>query len=133
MRDGMFIEVWFDQSSASVDLLEAADARRPLDVYVLYLREYVGASFRNAHPLPKRSFSSEPVTAAAILERTGESSGAPVELYRSHDGYMIVRPAQEDGQQSLRLAHDDLGFLERVSASVSGKISWAEAPVAPRV
>ena len=74
MRDGMFIEIWYEQSSASVDLLDAADGRRLLDLHALY--RYVERSFREAHPLPKRGHLSEPVTEPATLERTGESRRA---------------------------------------------------------
>lgn len=34
VRDGMFIQIWYERSSASVDLLDAADDRRELDITV---------------------------------------------------------------------------------------------------
>ena len=125
VRHGMFIEIWYENSSASVDLLDAADGRRLLDLYTFF--GYLEASFRQAHPLPTRG---RPMTEQAILERTGESSGARVELYRDASGYTIVR-SDDRGRLPEYLAHEDCDLLERVFEAIYGEVSWASTPVAP--
>ena len=125
VREGMFIEIWYEPSSASIDLLDAADARRLLDLYSFY--SYVDDSFRELHPIPRRWGTSEPVDARALLERTGECSGHPVELYRGDDGYTMRTPIAPDGGMSDYMAHSDLDLLERVFAATVGEVKWDRA------
>ena len=122
VRDGMFIEIWFERSSASVDLLDAADARRPLDVYTI--QPYLPNLFRDAHPLPRRWVEAGRNVGAAKLERTGECAAGNAELYRGGDEYMIVRPDQEVEGRFLYMTHPKLALLEQVSSSVDGEIAW---------
>ena len=131
MRDGMFIEIWYERSSASFDLLDAADGRTLLDLYTFF--RYVERWFVDAHPLPKHWQSSEPRAKTPLLERTGASAGLPVELYRSDGGYTIRRPTRVGGDGFHYMAHTDAELLERVFAATVGEVSWAEAPVASRV
>lgn len=53
VREGMFIEVWFEKSSASTDLLDAADWRRSLDIDRLY--RHLAQEFKEGHPLPSHT------------------------------------------------------------------------------
>ncbi len=127
VREGMFIEIWFEPSSASVDLLDAADARRPLDLYTFFER-YVDRGFRELHPLPRRGQSAEPIEGLQTPERVGESASARVELFRSHDGYTIVRREGVPGRASPYLTHSDPELLERVFEMLYGDVRWVENP-----
>ncbi len=128
VRDGTFIEIWYERSSASMDLLDAADARRPLDLYTFFDR-YVDSAFNGLYPLPERGLSADRVAKLMVPERVGESAGARVELYRTHDGYTIVQQEPADGQGPSYLTHDDPELLQRVFAALYGEVKWAEAPV----
>ncbi len=128
VREGMFIEIWYEPSSASIDLLDAADAREPLELYAFFNR-YVDSAFNELYPLPKRGLSADRVAKLMVPERVGESAGARVELYRTHDGYTMVHQEPADGQGPAYLTHHDPELLQRVFAALYGKVKWAEAPV----
>ena len=122
VRDGMFIEIWFEESSASRDLLDAADARRRLDLYTV--QRYLAAPFQKAHPLPKRSSGSRRVLDPGKLDRIGECAAGSVELYRDDGMYTIVRPIREADGDFVHMEHRDLDLLERVAVSIYGEIAW---------
>ena len=128
VRDGMFIEIWFERSSASVDLLNAADARKRLDVYTI--QPYLPKPFRDAHPLPRRWVESGRNVGAAKLERVGECAAGNAQLYTGGGEYMIVRPDQDAEGHFLYMTHPELDLLERVSMSVDGEIAWQNGSLA---
>ena len=122
VREGIFIEIWFEKSSASRDLLDAADGRWHLDLYTL--QRYLAAPFRKAHPLPKRSSGSRRFVDPGRLDRTGECAAGGVELYRDDGVYTIVRPIRDRDGDYVHMEHQDLDFLERVAVSTYGEITW---------
>ena len=122
VRDGMFIEIWFEKSSASRDLLDAADGRRELDLYAV--NSYLTGPFRGEHPLPRRWSARERDVGTAKLERTGSCAGGAVELYRDDGEYTIVRPTAGVGDGLLHMRHHNLELLERVSKSMYCEIAW---------
>ena len=124
VRDGMFIEIWYERSSASADLLDAADDRRELNVYSFY--GFVDPRFKNTHPLPTRSHSLLPVPATAKPERTGECAQGTATLYSNNGGYILVRRPPDGTSQPLHMPHADDELLERVSVSIDGEIVWQE-------
>lgn len=124
VREGMFIEIWYEQSSASADLLDAADARRELNVYSFY--GFVDPRFKNTHPLPTRTHSSLPVPATAKQERTGECAQGTATLYSNNGGYILLRRPTDGTGQPLHMSHADDELLERVSVSMDGEIVWQE-------
>ena len=125
VRDGMFIEIWFEKSSASRDLLDAADGRRHLDLYTVH--RYLTRPFRDAHPLPKRRTKSRPSVATGWLERTGKCAEGTVELFSRDGQYLLVRPSPIVAGNFLYLSHADADFLERVSVAIDGEITWKPA------
>ncbi|MYE47058.1 MAG: NYN domain-containing protein [Chloroflexi bacterium] len=129
VRDGMLIEIWFERSSASRDLLDAADGRKPLDLYEFY--RYLERPFKDAHPLPKRWVNESWRVMAGELQRSGECREGSVDLYCHGGEYTIVGPSQGGGGRYRCMGYDNLDLLERVFASQFGEITWRKAPVAP--
>lgn len=124
VRDGMFIEIWYERSSASADLLDAADDRVELDIYSFY--RFVDAPFRDANPLPSRAYSPPPIPATARLERSGKCPQGTASLYSTSGAYILVRGSHEDARQPLHMSHADVELLERVSVSMDGEIVWRD-------
>ena len=122
VRDGMLIEVWSEKSSASRDLLDAADGRRHLNLYTVH--QYLTAPCRKAHPLPRRWSKGELDVGAAKLERTGSCAEGTVELYKDGGEYTIVRPVAGVEGALWHMRHHKLDLLDRASASMDGDIAW---------
>ena len=51
VSEGMYIDIWFEEKSASRDLLDAADGRKALDLSAVY--GYLESSFKANHPFPE--------------------------------------------------------------------------------
>src|SRR5512139_158093 len=62
VREGMFIELWFEQSSASSELVYTADAHRQLDPYVI--QSWLPRKYQTENPLPTRGGQPECVIEA---------------------------------------------------------------------
>ena len=123
VREGMFIEIWFEKASASTDLLDAADGRSPLDLYSMY--RYLARDFQEDHPLPKRWVAEGRDIGSAQLQKTGECAEGAAELYDGDGEYTLIRPRQNNEDDMLHMAHSDLDFLERVAASMDGAVAWS--------
>ncbi|MYA20583.1 MAG: NYN domain-containing protein [Chloroflexi bacterium] len=125
VREGIFIEIWFEESSASRDLLDAADGRMRLDPYTV--QRYLAGSIQRTHPLPKRSSGSRKHFDPRTLDRSGECAAGSVDLYRDGGVYTIVRPIRDADGDYVHMEHHDLDFLERVALSTYGEITWKPA------
>lgn len=122
VREGMFIEIWFEKSSASTDLLDSADGRRPLDLYGLH--GYLDKGFRESHPLPQRWIQGDRSIGSARLLKKGTCAEGIAELYEGDGEYILIRPSQRDSDQLLHMTHPGLDYLERVAALLEGEITW---------
>ena len=127
VREGMFVEIWFEKSSASVDLLDVADGRKPLDLYTVH--GYLTKPFQETHPLPRRWSARERDVGTARLQQTGECAQGPLELYSGDSGYMILRRSYEPEDHFSYMTHPKLDFLKRVVASMDGEITWHQSPL----
>lgn len=125
VREGMLIEIWFEKSSASTDLLDAADGRRSLDLYGLY--GYLKGEFKEGHPLPKRWITGDRTIGSARLLKTGTCAEGTAELYEGDGEYTLIRRDQGNAGRLLHMTHADLDYLERVAAHVDGEVTWARA------
>ena len=122
VRDGMFIEIWFEKSSASTDLLDAADGRRALDLYGLH--GHLGKEFQEGHPLPQRWIQGDRRIGSARLLKTGACAQGTVELYEGDGKYILIRPSRGNKDQLLHMTHTALDYLERVAALMEGEVTW---------
>ena len=122
VRDGMFIEIWFEKSSASTDLLDAADGRRALDLYGLH--GYLNEEFKKEHPLPRRWIQGDRRIGSARLLKTGTCAEGTAELYEGDDEYILIRPSQVNKDQWHHMTHPALDYLERVAALLEGEVTW---------
>lgn len=81
VREGMFIELWYEPSSASDELVCAADARRVLDVYALH--GMLDPKYQLAHPLPQRVQKGGKEAQHAFLVAQGKTNGGEtIELFQ---------------------------------------------------
>ena len=122
VREGMFIEIWFEKSSANTDLLDAADGRRPFDLYGLH--GHLESEFRESHPLPTRWIQGDRNSGSARLLKTGTCAEGTAELYEGDGEYILIRPSQGSRDSFLHMAHPGLDYLERVAALVAGEVTW---------
>jgi uncharacterized LabA/DUF88 family protein len=120
VRRGVFVEVWYEASSASVDLPGAADYGRRLSFHDLY--NWTSALFQANHQLPIFSSEHAPIAGGALVKR-GRHDGREVLLVRNAGAPgAILRLDTIDGVRWYE--HDNPDVLERFVPLVHGPIDW---------
>jgi uncharacterized LabA/DUF88 family protein len=89
VQDGMFVTLWYEKSSASEELIYAADAKRRVDLRELH--RVTDTMIQGAFPMPDTRGERDKKTDGFSLVKKGQSCiGNPVELFRQNDLNMIV-------------------------------------------
>lgn len=128
VREGMFVELWFDPRSISRDLRHTADARRELDLFVIH--NYFTDAFRAAHPLPSRSHSADEFKLPDAYELTevGYRAGIPVaRLWLAPD--QVTRAISSsypvaNGIYYEQMCLTDVDMLKRAYSHLYGDMEW---------
>jgi len=126
VRDGMFIDIWFEPATASADLIHAADARREIGVYAI--ESWLTVEYRRKHPLPQGIIQPKAIEKDAKLIAVGKDANGDVELYQEAGGFVIARvyPSNEHLGHWLHVRHQDLPFLKKVFAAAHGEVVWPQ-------
>lgn len=122
VREGMFIELWYEPRSASQDLVDAADSRRKLDAFAIHGLLTQAAQKQHCMPIrtsqPKDGFDNE------LALDVGRGQEGQVELYRDERGYVILHPDKNNDGYFLHLWHDDLAYLTKLYEHSYGHVLW---------
>jgi hypothetical protein len=119
VRRRVFVEVWYEATSASAELPGAADYGRSLRFHDLY--HWGTEYFKVHHPLPKFSTDHAPVTGELI--KRGLHNGRKVELIKYPDASgSVLRLESSDGVRWYE--HAEHGVLERYVSLIHGSIDW---------
>jgi len=128
VREGMFVTLFYERESGSRELINAADARKALDVYVLH--SMLSEEFKQSHPLPalvtRPRYALKAQTLICTSEMTDE---AIVEIRSDHHpsetfSAMVVRPGHSNCQC---YEFNDLEFLKKVCMDCLGCQVWTDA------
>ncbi len=123
VRDGMFVELWYDPMSASRDLIDAADSRRALTPFAFF--SFLNATFQRAHPMPAVVGVPERLpTAAALIQRGKIGDNNAVELAVKGNEFIIAYPDAINEGRFMNMTHTDRAFLEFVFDKVVGPVEW---------
>ena len=125
VREGMYIELWYEASSASQALVEAADARRPLGPYQIH--NFLISQLQLKHPLPSRTGTpdSKPKDASLLEEGTGKFGKA--RLYKHMNQYSIAIDDPLNLGRYRHTSHADLEYLKKVFDEVEGTTEWSSS------
>lgn len=89
VREGMSVELWYEKSSASVDLAQSADARTLLDPFLLH--GFLDKTYQRVHPFPHRvGTSTHEVPKAVVAEVGTPVTGAPIALFVRGGGQYLT-------------------------------------------
>ena len=70
VRDGMYLELWYEPGHAAPGLIHAADAKHPLDVFAMH--GLLKPEYRQRHPLPQNAHGErEPNVNSGVLRARG--------------------------------------------------------------
>jgi uncharacterized LabA/DUF88 family protein len=122
VRDGVFVRIMYDRTSASKELLDVADARTELTVYD-YLNWKPDRSPPMQPVIPTRGAIDTPPTGA---ETVGKMPGyGEVKCARGKSGFTVFYSSGAY-PGNLRYWHhpDNLDFLKRVISFFHPKIEW---------
>jgi uncharacterized LabA/DUF88 family protein len=123
VRDGMYVRLLYERTSASKELIEAADARHVLNAYELL--RFATAQFSESHRLPERSSQQGDTSPpAGTLVETGSGLANNIRLWRAQTRYVITYAGPERRGNTMHLAHNNLDFLKRVMHNVLGTVAW---------
>jgi uncharacterized LabA/DUF88 family protein len=130
VRDGMFLELFYDPSSVSLDLIDAADARHPLDPYTIH--DWLEPSFRKAYPLPSRNVCEDKMIPSSTPLDIGVSDFfGSVELYEDKNEFLIVHAYPDDPERYLHMGSKDLQLLKKIHEKTYGPCEWRSQSAAP--
>lgn len=124
VREGMFVELFYDPTSVSKDLKNSADSTRKLNLYTAH--ELLDRKFSETHPLPARSSTQNPGIANSQAIRTGTQDGELFALiFKHHAGLSIVNQKASGGYFArLDGGHVDETRLIAVHADLYGTVDW---------
>lgn len=124
VREGMYVELWFDPLHTSRDLKNSADATRELDLYTIW--GFADQEFQKAHPLPTRSLQQDQTVENANIVAIGYKDGVPfARLFNGPTGLTIVNT-----QLLAQRYHHLMGegatecYLKLVHSSMFGLLNW---------
>jgi uncharacterized LabA/DUF88 family protein len=135
VREGMYVDLWFDPSSISTDLKYTADARRELRLFDFH--NFLTDSFRVSHRVPSYSIGGQTIAAADWrLQETGYVDADIVaKLWRDPREalhYLSSTVPVIQGVQFAHMSFADLDMLKRVYSHYFGPVRW-EQPVINRI
>lgn len=124
VREGMYVELFYDPTSVSRDLRNSADSTRRLGLYEAY--ELLEGKFRDSHPLPIRSNSINPGVANAQIIKSGLREGQLFAYVFEHHNRLSVVNQQSNGGHFFRLdaVDADETHLLAVHAELHGPLDW---------
>jgi uncharacterized LabA/DUF88 family protein len=120
VREGMYVRLWYERTSVSRTLMNAADAKRPLSPYDIWA--WSSAEFQTKRPLPSRS-SGPGAPEGAVLER-GRSSEGEVSLLKCATDYAISYEDNLNLGYTMQWRHPDREFLKLVFSHTVEQVEW---------
>jgi len=119
VRGGVFVEVWYEKTTAAKELYWAADLGQPLDWHTLH--NWSGHAFTLAHPVPRVTTAHAPIIDAALI-RSGMFEGRKAQMWRPANEPFTLRVERSDGV--LWLEHKQQEVVERYYSMIYGPIEW---------
>lgn len=124
IQDGTWVTIWAAESSASDELVHAADDLRPLNVSSVF--QFATGDFKERWPIPDE-FSQNRQADISGAVRQGYSSRFDMDAYliEAHGRWEVITRSRQEGTHEGRSGHPDRAFLERYLKSERG-VEWAE-------
>ncbi|WP_211474920.1 NYN domain-containing protein [Collimonas humicola] len=126
VRDGMYVELWYESTSISTELKHTADATKELDFFTFY--QYLDPVFQANNPIPTRSNLFEAHPSDGILLEKGISNGEQVaQLFKSSssDLLTIVQTKTNGNAHHLHMSlKGKIDFLKKVYSAHYDACEW---------
>ena len=116
VREGMFIELWYEKSSASDELVYSSDARYELSLYQIH--QFLTRDFQKENALPKRFSQPEKDVSNCNLVGFIETERGKIEVYKSDSDYRIIDSCSFNDGYMNHMIHTKYDFLKKVYESV---------------
>jgi uncharacterized LabA/DUF88 family protein len=123
VREGMYVRLWYEQRSASKELVFAADARRALSTYDIH--SFLTQEFQHEWKMPHRYSQPGKKVENSIL--LGRASGASIEIEvwkLVEGGFQITHVDPLNRGYYHHISHSNLDYLKQVYESLYGTTSW---------
>lgn len=127
VQDGMYVTLWFDNASASKELIYSADSQRELSV--LTLLSSATKDFLQRHPQPRMySQPGRECDNLTFLKSGKTSCGVTVELYKEGSGeFLLLHPDSGNVGYNMHIRHISLEFIEKLMTERKMPIAWKSA------
>jgi uncharacterized LabA/DUF88 family protein len=122
VRSGVFVEVWYEKSSAVQDLPLAADYGSQLSWYRFY--QWNTQSFRDKFRAPDQ-VGAGVIPVNADVRARGVFGGQPVQIIAIHGDPEFALCVDFPHGRS-RFLHNDLKVLDRYFGEIHGAIQWSQ-------
>lgn len=120
VREGMFVEIRYDPASTSIELLNAADSRKPFIPNTLF--NYLDEAFKKAHPMPSQSLAAK--SGGKIICRGKNKKLDHIEFIEEEGSFLFRYPDLINNGRLIDMKHSDRAFLTLVFEHTYGPIEW---------
>jgi len=128
VREGMFVTLLYEQESGSRELINAADARKSMDLPTLH--SLLTSEFRDSHPLPEITTRHQgPMKEHSLICTAETTDTATIEIRRlDPPRRMFAAMRIYPGQLMCQCyEHDNLEFLKKYCDDCFGCENWLDA------
>jgi len=122
---GIYVTLWYEKSSTSKLLIQAADTHRVFDLNTIF--SIADKEFLEKYPRPQ-SFSSAKDPRGYTLHKNGKSQlDKEVGLYKNNEGFMVVFEDSSNKDFFIHVRHRDKSLLEMYTKENFGiTCNWIE-------
>jgi hypothetical protein len=122
VREGVYVNIYFDPKSRSTDLLDAADSAVQMDAYTLH--SWMTQEFQQRHPLPSRTQGVHQ-NLGNVVETSVTSEGAPVRLWNNAGSIAAeMKLPTFGGPTYLYYFHADVELVKKTCRLLHGCVEW---------
>jgi len=120
VRNGVFVEIWCEKSSAASELPWAADFGRELRWPDLW--NWANDSFSAAHTVPSNADFREPIYRENLLKEGKLNDCDVIVMRRPSTGSTVLQYKRSSGLVTFE--HRDVGILTRYFEMLYGSVDW---------
>jgi uncharacterized LabA/DUF88 family protein len=125
VQAGMFVSVWYEESSASRELVYAADNRIQLNIQSVY--NLMGGDLKSKYPEPQHgSRLRVEKNIQPRVEGLNERYSLKLYMYAEDDTYEIVSRSKVESAYEGYLSHPNKGFLLKYADHMWSKCKWED-------
>jgi uncharacterized LabA/DUF88 family protein len=123
VQDGMYVTLWFDKASASLDLIYASDAHIEINVWTIY--NLTTDEFKKQHAMPKPVHKQRDEQRSISPIAQGKSKkGQALKLYQINSEFILEAQNLQSRNQVIEITFHQRDILEEFFRDCYSDFTW---------